>query len=323
MRTANGGARWDTGRLQVTGVVGARSESLQAVSVVDANFAVAAGYDGVVYKTFDRGATWQSIGYPNLPDEFYISDVKFIDHNLGYVTGSRPGIPNSLYKTTDGGATWTVLSLNAGQAVDFVDVNHGWMINVGGLGYRTTDGGANWTEMLLPNQGFSPNLTRMDFINQNVGWVVGWYGYAAHTTNAGVTWQLQTIATQSDVILGLYVLSESEVYAVGAPSGGSPSLYHTTNAGATWTKTPLANQYSLSSVLRWLRGMLGLRALTAPCYTRAARSATLQLVSAVSRKTHRTAGTFDINLPLTGEPGVECRNSGGTHSLSLPLGPMW
>jgi hypothetical protein len=30
----------------------------------------------------------------------------------------------------------------------------------------------------------------------------------------------------------------------------------------------------------------------------------------VSRKTHGTAGTFDINLPLTGTPGVECRRGG-------------
>jgi hypothetical protein len=31
---------------------------------------------------------------------------------------------------------------------------------------------------------------------------------------------------------------------------------------------------------------------------------------AVSRKTHGTAGTFDINLPLSGNVGIECRNGG-------------
>ncbi len=41
----------------------------------------------------------------------------------------------------------------------------------------------------------------------------------------------------------------------------------------------------------------------------------LQLTTAVSRKTHGGAGTFDINLPLSGEPGVECRSSGGNHTL--------
>jgi uncharacterized delta-60 repeat protein len=43
--------------------------------------------------------------------------------------------------------------------------------------------------------------------------------------------------------------------------------------------------------------------------------APLQLTTAVSRKTHGGAGTFDINLPLSGEPGVECRSTGGAHTL--------
>jgi hypothetical protein len=41
----------------------------------------------------------------------------------------------------------------------------------------------------------------------------------------------------------------------------------------------------------------------------------LQLVNAVSRKTHGSAGDLDIDLPLTGEAGVECRNSGGNHLI--------
>jgi subtilisin family serine protease len=35
----------------------------------------------------------------------------------------------------------------------------------------------------------------------------------------------------------------------------------------------------------------------------------LALMSAVSRKVHGAAGTFDIPLPLSGAPGVECRNA--------------
>ena len=34
------------------------------------------------------------------------------------------------------------------------------------------------------------------------------------------------------------------------------------------------------------------------------------MTSAVSRKVHGASGAFDINLPLTGSPAVECRNGG-------------
>ncbi|MDQ6766152.1 MAG: dockerin type I domain-containing protein [Verrucomicrobiota bacterium] len=40
----------------------------------------------------------------------------------------------------------------------------------------------------------------------------------------------------------------------------------------------------------------------------------VQLTGAASRKTHGTAGTFDLPLPLTGTPGVECR-SGSSDTL--------
>jgi hypothetical protein len=38
----------------------------------------------------------------------------------------------------------------------------------------------------------------------------------------------------------------------------------------------------------------------------------VQLVGAASRKTHGNAGPFDVDLPLAGNPGIECR-SGGTN----------
>ena len=43
----------------------------------------------------------------------------------------------------------------------------------------------------------------------------------------------------------------------------------------------------------------------------------LQLTSAVSRKTHGGAGAFDIPLPLSGSPGVECRTGGATGDYTL------
>src|ERR1700726_1688254 len=43
----------------------------------------------------------------------------------------------------------------------------------------------------------------------------------------------------------------------------------------------------------------------------------IQLVSAVSRTTHGAAGSFDIPLPLSGTPGVECRTGGAPGDYTL------
>ena len=317
VRTTNGGNFWTVGRLQVTGVILFRNETLQTVNVVDQDFAVAAGNDGVVYKTFDRGTTWQSIGYPILPEDYNITDVKFIDHNVGYVAGSDLSAGVDVYRTTDGGASWSLLRSLPGHFVDFTDANHGWLATVGGTGYRTINGGATWTPMTFPNKGSSPILSQMDFISQNVGWVVGWYGYAARTSNGGATWTLQNISMADEILLGLNVLSETEAYAVGVrqqPTTESASLYHTVDAGTTWTRSFLPANF-LNNVFATPSGNIWTSGYDGTVLHKAGAASTLQLVAAVSRKSHRNAGTFDISLPLTGTAGVECRDGGGSYSF--------
>jgi hypothetical protein len=43
----------------------------------------------------------------------------------------------------------------------------------------------------------------------------------------------------------------------------------------------------------------------------------LNPLSAVSRKTHGSAGTFDVDLPLVGIPGVECRTGGTNNDYTI------
>jgi hypothetical protein len=41
------------------------------------------------------------------------------------------------------------------------------------------------------------------------------------------------------------------------------------------------------------------------------------LTGVVSRKTHGTAGTFDVDLPITGNPGIECRSGGASNDYQV------
>jgi hypothetical protein len=46
-------------------------------------------------------------------------------------------------------------------------------------------------------------------------------------------------------------------------------------------------------------------------------SGTIVPVSAVSRKTHGSAGDFDVDLPLNGTPGIECRTGGPSNNHTV------
>lgn len=47
------------------------------------------------------------------------------------------------------------------------------------------------------------------------------------------------------------------------------------------------------------------------------RNCALTPASVVSRKTHGSAGSFDIDLPLTGSPGIECRSGDATNDFTI------
>jgi photosystem II stability/assembly factor-like uncharacterized protein len=59
LRTINSGNFWSVDRLQMTGVTLDRDASLQALGIVEQDFAVAADNNGVVYKTFDRRGCYE------------------------------------------------------------------------------------------------------------------------------------------------------------------------------------------------------------------------------------------------------------------------
>jgi uncharacterized delta-60 repeat protein len=91
-----------------------------------------------------------------------------------------------------------------------------------------------------------------------------------------------------------------------------------TASGSNWTLTGLSLPTGQNFYIR-ARGYYRSGYLNgSESITESVRNAfigALQLTTAVSRKTHGGAGDFDVNLPLTGGPGIECRNTSGTQTL--------
>jgi photosystem II stability/assembly factor-like uncharacterized protein len=240
-RTTNGGGFWDIQKLEVTGQIWGRDEDLVALDIVDADFAIAAGPGGTVFKTLDGGLSWTSIGYPLLSGDYWIYDVDFIDHNLGYVYGvNAPDDTRFLFRTRNGGLTWEWVDMGyigGGTTAQFVDADYGWLTSDNNFGWRTTNGGVSWTSFNMPTYFSGPEVSRVRFLDRNIGWVVGWDGYVGKTSNGGVTWTPIDMGTVEDHFFDVVPVSASEIWICGRESWSFKGLiYHSTNGGQTWTR---------------------------------------------------------------------------------------
>jgi photosystem II stability/assembly factor-like uncharacterized protein len=246
LRTRDGGQHWDVRHLKVTGNVFGHPEGLQAIDIVDSQFAVAAGLGGIVFKTEDGGETWQPIGYPTLPGLFDIYDVRFTNRQTGWVVGvdNDLGHYRSIYRTTDGGQSWQlIVPLQAAvqyNAVDFVG-NSGWIVGPRSYLLRTTDGGNSWQQVNLP-YGNVTNLafTDVGFATEQIGWMIGTLGYVLRSTNGGQSWVRQNLDTSED-LTALYVVSANEAWIAGLQG----NVYHTTDGGQSWVRESIGYPFEL------------------------------------------------------------------------------
>ncbi len=88
------------------------------------------------------------------------------------------------------------------------------------------------------------------------------------------------------------------------PFGNTMSIFHGANPNGTWKLFVLDEFTSGSGSINggWT---INIATELAPP------------LSAMSRKIHGTAGAFDINLPLTGTPGIECRSGGPSNAYQI------
>lgn len=100
-----------------------------------------------------------------------ITEIQFVDENVGYVLGNNSvGGYAEIFKTDDGGKTWTDLELEYREApigMFFLNEEVGFISYFGSNGnlLKTTDGGLNWVE--IQNQNLNGELYHIQKDNNN------------------------------------------------------------------------------------------------------------------------------------------------------------
>lgn len=206
---------------------------------------------GNIYHTNDGGHTWNK----QLQTESALFGLHFIDRMTGWVVGDK----RTIFTTSDGGINWDHITHGSNQrhkeeygqpeslgneplhtftlyAVDFSDIEHGWIVGDLGVILHTSIDTKNSGTRKWKHQRGGPRfhnsadglLLGVDFISNKVGWVVGENGTILHTRNGGVTWESQSNPTH--LLFDICAVSESQGYVVGDRG----AILETDNGGIEW-----------------------------------------------------------------------------------------
>jgi photosystem II stability/assembly factor-like uncharacterized protein len=198
-RTINGGATWN--RTVLSNTIGDVGIQLQ---FVDSNYGWALVYNmntgtPTFLKTTNGGTNWTPTNGGGI---FY-----YVNSTIGYAFAAGPNMlpPYTIYKTTDGGTNWIpqYVDNTAGElsAINFTDVNNGWIVGREGKILKTTNGGANWTT--ITNTGINSTYRNLEvqFLTANLGWIATRDGmnnqFILKTTNGGTSWTMQQLPFSS------------------------------------------------------------------------------------------------------------------------------
>jgi len=228
MVTDDGGYTW-------TETSPAESHHFETVIFLDSVTGWVCGRHGDLFKTTDRGMTWEDkrFSYDNYEDIYF-----FCDSNGMLLTG------NQVILTTNGGEDWdSVLYVNLGGLPSFCPSgeNQGWTVGFGGSLNKTCDGGYTWQGM---NHGILEPINNIGMFNALQGVALHGSAYPGGdllvTQDGGYYWSKDTVVTNGP-FYNIFV-RESTCYLLNR----NAQLMKSTNSGQDWEMYEVpanSNQY--------------------------------------------------------------------------------
>ncbi len=252
-----------------------------------------ADYNGVLIRTHNYGATWDTVSKAYGTGSFY-DGIKFVSRDTVIAYGDA--VDSTLYinRSTDRGVTWnrvtfsaklsanlgTITAASAGPKAIASFGNTVWFggysnaNNIPAL-FKSTDAGLTWTVTDVSNLGTMKkySLVNMSFKDANNGYGLATNGYTNslhRTTDGGATWSDTINITGVTNVLNqqfsqVQSLAGTSTVIASGYDGFGPGSWKSTDDGATWTKlvTPLNTGAAASlSQISFISANLGFAAGT-------------------------------------------------------------
>jgi len=226
-------------------------EILITTAFFDQNTGIAAGYDGKMIRTTDKGMNWSEVNPQNY--RLRSTSVHFDNSQNGMVATEN----GKVFKTSNGGLTWDSLISPTNESI--VDCyNFGSKIYLIGFNsfFRSTNNGSTWQ-----NYPLGRNVYCSEFIDQNNGFIFGnisgqyWsFNTFFRTSNGGSSWDSVSI---QDFPYAMKFINPQTGYIAGGNSGYNTYLSKTTNSGINWTKHNVSGIYKKAKSISFINENTG------------------------------------------------------------------
>jgi photosystem II stability/assembly factor-like uncharacterized protein len=183
--STNSGASWQIAQTEIFG------GGFPGAHMLSPSIGFVAGQNSIfgplLGNTTDGGVSWDFHAFLFDNNEGGCTDVRFLDVNIGVVTGIVFDERGAIARTTDGGLNWSTLFFDQGlEGVDFPVTNAsqiGFAVGWGGTILHTANAGVTWAPQ---TSGTSANLKDVSvFTDGLTGIAVGEGGIILRTTNGG------------------------------------------------------------------------------------------------------------------------------------------